>query len=305
MSFTTKIESNHYLRLNEVAVSLGSLGNLRLKDLHGDAITSAWKDLIGISLSYVNKVDFKRTFKTAIEVIPTINKNMKKDLTIELDLIVNPITKNDFVRNFKVGIEFKVGYTTVNAFNRTFPVVIEISEQHQKNITAPKKTTLELSLLKVSNAGQIISDIRFYDKILNETNFDEIFTPFGYSKWKQMITGDYIYEKALCKYVMQASLNADRPNTRVYVHKVDVPDVTDRGTIQLTTKNQPYEVHFSKDRKFHIVPELNTTIKSYSGTGSSPIIIPYNVTTTGFMLLMKNEDGGYVEGSVTYAARGY
>ena len=170
---------------------------------------------------------------------------------------------------------------------------------------ADYKDVLGIGVSKIGDTTIVLSDLRFYDKVLNETNFDETFTPFGYSRWKKMITGDYIYQKALCKYVIHANLNSDRPNVRAYTHKIDVPDVLDTGTVALTTTNQPCEVHFNSDRKFHIIPELNVTIKSYSGTGATPLVLAYNVTTKGFTVVMKNEDGGYVEGTITYAARGY
>lgn len=170
---------------------------------------------------------------------------------------------------------------------------------------ADYKDALGIGISKIDNTPIVLSDLRFYDKVLNETNFDETFTPFGYSRWKKMITGDYIYQKALCKYVIHASLDSDRPNVRAYTHKVDVPDLLAQGTVELTVSNQPHEVNFPKDRTFHIVPEMNISIKSYSGTGATPLVLAYNVTTKGFTVVMKNEDGGYVEGTVTYAARGY
>ena len=170
---------------------------------------------------------------------------------------------------------------------------------------ADYKDALGIGISKIDNTPIVLSDLRFYDKVLNETNFDETFTPFGYSRWKKMITGDYIYQKALCKYVIQASLDSDRPNVRAYTHKVDVPDLLAQGTVELTVNNQPREVQFPKDRTFHIVPEMNISIKSYSGTGATPLVLAYNVTTKGFTVVMKNEDGGYVDGTITYAARGY
>ena len=170
---------------------------------------------------------------------------------------------------------------------------------------ADYKDVLGIGVSKIGDTTIVLSDLRFYAKVLNEANFDEAFTPFGYSRWKKMITGDYIYQKALCKYVIHANLNSDRPNVRAYTHKVDVPDVLATGTVALTTTNQPCEVRFNSDRKFHIIPELNVTIKSYSGTGATPLVLAYNVTTKGFTVVMKNEDGGYVEGTITYAARGY
>ena len=170
---------------------------------------------------------------------------------------------------------------------------------------ADYKDALGIGVSKIRDTAIVLSDLRFYDKVLNETNFDETFTPFGYSRWKKMITGDYIYQKALCKYVIHASLDSDRPNVRAYTHKIDVPDLLAQGTVELTVNNQPLEVNFPKDRIFHIVPEMNISIKSYSGTGATPLVLAYNVTTKGFTVVMKNEDGGYVEGTITYAARGY
>ena len=191
-------------------------------------------------------------------------------------------------------------------FTKKFDIGLGLDANFPKDIDKPLNSYLGLGALKVGNAGQVIGDIRFYDTVLNETNYDSTITPYGYGKWKEMVTGDYIYTKALCKYSMQASLNADRPNTRVYLHKVDVPDVVDRGTVELTKDNQPLWVKFSKEevRKFHIVPELNVSIKSYSGVDTPPIVIPYNTTTEGFYVTMKS-GGEFVEGSITYAARGY
>ena len=191
-------------------------------------------------------------------------------------------------------------------FTRKFDISLGLDADFPKDIDKPLNSYLGLGALKVGNAGQVIGDIRFYDTVLNETNYDSTITPYGYGKWKEMVTGDYIYTKALCKYSMQASLNANRPNTRVYLHKVDVPDVVDRGTVELTKDNQPLWVRFSKEevRKFHIVPELNVSIKSYSGVDTPPIVIPYNTTTEGFYVTMKS-GGEFVEGSITYAARGY
>ena len=191
-------------------------------------------------------------------------------------------------------------------FIRNFGVNIELSPECSKFIHRPMNNLIGLGVLKVENSGQIIGDIRFYDKVLNETDYDATITPFGYGKWRELVTGDYIYGKALCKYCMQASLNANRPNTREYRHKVDVPDVEDRGIANLTKSNQPLFIRFSNEnvRKFHIVPELTVSIKSYSGTGNTPLVIPYNTTTEGFYVTMK-ADGDFVEGSISWSARGY
>lgn len=214
---------------------------------------------------------------------------------------------NDIKSSWKDYLNLSVDFSASALIVREFDIRIGVSHSIIKDIDrTPFIVKVGVDTERINNAGQVIGDIRFYDKVLNETDYDATITPFGYGKWKEMVTGDYIYTKALCKYSMQASLNADRPNTRVYLHKVDVPDVVDRGTVELTKDNQPLWVKFSKEevRKFHIVPELNVSIKSYSGVDTPPIVIPYNTTTEGFYVTMKS-GGEFVEGSITYAARGY
>ena len=208
--------------------------------------------------------------------------------------------------DWKAKLSLSVSYISENIFNRNFTVKLGIGDSVVKNITKELITKIGLNAFKVSNAGQIISDIRLYNKVLNETNYDETITPYGYGKWKEMVTGDYIYEKALCKYTMQASLNADRPNTRIYQHKVDVPDRVQTGTVVLDTKEQPLHVKFDDDpvRAFHVTPEMNVSIKSYSGTSGTPEVMVYNIDRYGFDVTMK-VGTEYIAGSITYAARGY
>ena len=208
--------------------------------------------------------------------------------------------------DWKAKLSLSVSYISENIFNRNFTVKLGIGDSVVKNITKELITKIGLNAFKVSNAGQVISDIRLYNKVLNETNYDETITPYGYGKWKVLVTGDYIYEKALCKYTMQASLNADRPNTRIYQHKVDVPDRVQTGTVVLDTIEQPLHVKFDDDpvRAFHVTPELNVSIKSYSGTDQTPLVMTYNLDRYGFDVTMK-VGTEYIAGSITYAARGY
>lgn len=225
----------------------------------------------------------------------------------DLDLEMDEVKANHIVSVWGAKVGTKITVDDTLAITRQFFIKLLTNIEKISNFTkSPIKTNLGMRQHRINNAGQIIGDIRFYDKVLNETDYDATITPFGYGKWRELVTGDYIYEKALCKYSMQASLNADRPNTRTYIHKIDVPDVVDRGIATLTESNQPLFVRFSDEevRKFHIVPELTVSIKSYSGTGTTPLVIPYNTTTEGFYVTMK-ADGAFVEGSISWSARGY
>lgn len=234
-------------------------------------------------------------------------RDLPNHLIEELHLEMDEVRADYIVSKWDTKLRITPSIKDTLAITRQFAIKVQANvENFVKFTKAPIKTAIRVGKYRIANAGQVIGDIRFYDTVLNETSYDATITPYGYGKWKTMITGDYIYTKALCKYSMQASLNADRPNTRQYLHKVDVPDVVDMGVVELTKDNQPLFVRFSTEevRKFHIVPELNVSIKSYSGTDKSPIIIPYNTTTDGFYVTMK-ADGEFVEGKISWSARGY
>lgn len=220
----------------------------------------------------------------------------------ELHYKIKDVNGIGYLNTWLDTLDVELPFTTTNDFIRNFYINVNIDTKVVNNFTRNVPINLDVGFLKVSNAGQVIGDIRFYNKVLNETNWDETITPFGYGKWKELITGDYIYQKCLCKFVMQASLNADRPNARTYIHKVDVADTYETGIAELTEDNQPYTVEFT--RPLHIVPDVNTTIKSYSGIGGTPTIIVYNITTKSFDVTMKM-GSEYVAGTISWASRGY
>lgn len=225
----------------------------------------------------------------------------------DVSLSISKVAGNNVKSTWKDYLNLSVERSTLLTVTRDFDIRVGITTNVKKDIEkSPFNVHLNTTVERIGNAGQVMGDIRFYDTALNEGSYSSILTPYGYGKWRELVTGEYVYSGAICKYCMQSSVNADRPNTRQYVHKVDVPDIYDTGYATLTKTNQPLFVRFSNEdvRRFHIVPELNVGIKSYSGTGATPLVIPYNVTREGFYVTMK-ADGAYVDGTISYSARGY
>ncbi len=148
-----------------------------------------------------------------------------------------------------------------------------------------------------------IGDIRLYSKALTTTNWDEVLSPYGYGKWRRMVTGDYIYDKALFRYILRTSVESSRPNVRMYKHLVDVPDITDTKVVDIPLE-QPLNISFSEGRIFHIVPDVNVLIKSFSGSSTIPTLTVYDITTKGFKVTLKN-GSQFVAGKISYSATGY
>jgi hypothetical protein len=82
---------------------------------------------------------------------------------------------------------------------------------------------------------------------------------------------------------------------------VDVPDIFDRGTVQIPDAVAGAVINFT--RSFRVPPEVTMTHK-----GGATVAIPRllgAVTTTGFTAVLENSSGTRVTGSFTWIAQGY
>ena len=97
------------------------------------------------------------------------------------------------------------------------------------------------------------------------------------------------------------SRNSDRGYIDGLRVTVDVPDIFDRGTVQITDAAAGAVISFS--RSFRVSPEVTMTHK-----GGTAVAIPRllgAVTTAGFTAILENSTGTRVTGSFTWIAQGY
>lgn len=191
------------------------------------------------------------------------------------------------------------------SFERSFKEELEIEELKAKELSKTFEEFVELIEIYLRQAGTILSDLTLYNVALNETNFDLAITPAGYDRFKTMLTGDYIYQKALFRFILLATTaSGERPNTREYMHKVDVPDTFETGTIEFETDWNPTTYEFS--REFHIVPEVTYTIIRVENMEelNQAVVLPIEVTTKHIIAQLK-VGSKYVNGAVSFSARGY
>lgn len=123
----------------------------------------------------------------------------------------------------------------------------------------------------------------------------------GYTTFREFITGDYEYEKALFRLAMESSTN-DRALVEEIDIAIDVDDVYDRGTCEVTDKNYGANVKFS--RVFSIAPEVTVTMRSGSALNAIRPEIT-SVTTTGFTVSLYDVEGKLTTGTFTWLAAGY
>ncbi|MFZ2736873.1 MAG: hypothetical protein WBI20_05330 [Burkholderiaceae bacterium] len=124
--------------------------------------------------------------------------------------------------------------------------------------------------------------------------------PPGYTDFRDFIQGDHTYRRALFRAILK-SQNSDRGFIDGLRVTVDVPDVFDRGSVQITDAVNGIAVGFT--RAFRIAPEVTITHK-----GGTVVAVPKllgAVTTTGFTAVLENSSGTRVAGAFTWIAQGY
>lgn len=151
----------------------------------------------------------------------------------------------------------------------------------------------------------VISDMTFFTGAFSDLDFKnavDVGAPPGYDQFRDFIQGDYEYQEALYRTVME-SINDDRAILTTMRLDIDVPDVFDRGRGSITPAQASAGIGVVFERRFHVVPEITVTMR-----GGTIVAIPHVVsaTTNGFTVKLLNPSNGEgVAGDFTWAAHGY
>jgi hypothetical protein len=189
------------------------------------------------------------------------------------------------------------------AYRRNLTESLSVSDALRKAMRLTVREALALAEQYRRHANGVISDMIVGITEITEQDFAAIVEaghPPGYTDFRDFIQGDYTYRRALFRAVLN-SRNSDRGFIDALRVTVDVPDIFDRGTAQITDAAAGAVISFS--RSFRVAPEVTMTHK-----GGTSVAIPRllgAVTTTGFTAILENSSGNRVAGSFTWIAQGY
>ena len=189
------------------------------------------------------------------------------------------------------------------AFRRNLAEGLQLQEALGKASGISLEEALELVEQYRRHANGVISDMIVGEGEITQDDFLQILQyghPPGYTDFRDFMPGDYEYQNALFRAVLSSN-NADRGYINKLSVTVDVPDVFDRGTAQITDPANGVSVTFA--RRFHLPPEVTLTYK-----GGSAVAVPRifgNVDIQGFTAVLEDTAGARVTGSVSWVAQGY
>jgi hypothetical protein len=189
------------------------------------------------------------------------------------------------------------------AYRKSISEGFTIGEALRRAQTLKLAEALNLAEQYRRRANGVISDMIVASTEITEQDFMDILEsghPPGYTNFRDFIQGDYTYQRALFRAILTSS-NADRGYIDGLRVTVDVPDVFDRGTAQVSNAANGVTVVFT--RQFRVSPEVTLTFK-----GGTTVAIPRilgAVSITGFTAVLENTAGTRVTGAISWVAQGY
>lgn len=189
------------------------------------------------------------------------------------------------------------------AYRRFLQEGLGVSQALSRSMRLKAHEALALAEQYRRHANGVISDMIVASTEITEADFASIVEaghPPGYTDFRDFIQGDYTYQRALFRAILK-SRNSDRGFIDALRVTVDVPDVFDRGTVQITDAQAGAVIGFA--RIFRVPPEVTMTHK-----GGTVVAIPRlssAVTRTGFTAVLENTAGDRVTGTFTWIAQGY
>ena len=207
------------------------------------------------------------------------------------------------VKQVAEGLAFAENLGRTVAYKRLLQEGLGVSDALRRAMRLAAHEALALAEQYRRRANGVISDMIVASTEITEADFANIVEaghPPGYTDFRDFIQGDYTYQKALFRAILK-SRNSDRGFIDALRVTVDVPDVFDRGTVQITDAQAGAVIGFS--RTFRVPPEVTMTHK-----GGTVVAIPRLislVTRTGFTAVLENTAGTRVTGTFTWIAQGY
>lgn len=226
-------------------------------------------DLIGFILSSIESIFVAEQRETDIEVLDAEGFEMTEAQTKQVE------------SSFEELLNAAENYIDLIGFLNVIAESIAVSEA--RGATTTKRSAEAVALLErmIRRANAVIADLAIRSSGMTQAQFAERIAsrrPLGNFPPKPLQPGDYRYERAIIGILLQDVARTTR-NVAVDMAKltVDVPDVTDRGSVTLTSSG--YTVSFA--RSFYDAPEIQV-IQTAGSTRAIPSVT--TITSSGFFV---------------------
>ena len=228
--------------------------------------------------------------------------------SFENSLDISELLVKDTTRPFSEAFQFSEVFGAGQGFYQYFEESIGILDTLRSHVGIEFSEAEWFSIIDMATTGAkgTLSDMAIYnDAIESLEDFEDLVLNGripGYGEFKNYIQGNYTYQKALIRAILDSTTPAGRVELSAMKIEVDLPDVIERGSVFIEGIAGATVTY---NKIFKIIPELTLSVK---GGAAGEVLIP-EVTSkslTGFTIKLKNVGTGlYVPGTISWAAHGY
>ena len=302
--------SNHTKRLGEVlslseihrrGVTKNTFEAFGLGDDLDRMLTKRITESIAFAETYADLIAFILRISEGLSVNDLASKQVRKPISEAFG--TSDKTARRSIKRVAEAVALGETLGRTVAYRRALTEGLSVSDSLRRAVRLTAREALALAEQYRRHANGVISDMLVASTEITEQDFAAIVEaghPPGYTDFRDFIQGDYTYRRALFRAILN-SRNSDRGFIDALRVTVDVPDIFDRGTAQITDPTAGVVINFT--RSFRVPPEVTMTHK-----GGTTVAIPRllgAVTTSGFTAVLENSTGTRVTGSFTWIAQGY
>lgn len=253
------------------------------------------------------RVEFIRSLDEAITAAESTAKSANKNVNERLDIIAE--LAKTVAGLLTDGVEIDDSWRRTANLLRNFDEGAGINDVLIKKFGGRYGEQLAVFDDYVRACGAVLSNIAFQDGELSLADFlKNTKTPPGYDEFAEYKVGDYEYQQALVRLILQScAAQAEPLLSDVNVH-VDIDDVDDRGVVVVEDTSTPVKVYYNKH--YYTAPEVNITVKG--GNTASGIVMPTILATDGidgtgrfFLAELRDTAGNRCTGTFAWVSKGY
>ena len=153
----------------------------------------------------------------------------------------------------------------------------------------------------------VLNDLNFVEEIYDETDLKNLasnISPLGYEPTRPLFPGEYTYKDAIVGIQMQSNLTGNKLGIYQAKLNVDVEDVVDRGTADITSIDESNPTRIKYNKNYYTVPE--ELMFHVTGAEEPAYVKVISKTDEYFeVVLVSVNTGNLVTGTISWVATGY
>lgn len=192
---------------------------------------------------------------------------------------------------------------------RNFVEKLGIKSQYYNTYKLAKLESIGVYDAILEACRAVLSNISIRDGEMSLDDFKTALkTAPGFTEFIDFKVGEYEYQEALIRLIIDATVAQTQPSVSDVVMHVDIPDTDDRGIAEITDVSAPTKVYFNKH--YYKPPEVAVTLRG--GNTGNGYVVPHLITTEGedekgryFEVELLNSTNQRVTGLISWISKGY